>query len=92
MTRSCLNAPAILRTYVPQKWSEEIPSHHKAYLLALAKEWNQVFLSDHQNRLLDGMEHLSVGLLRLEASGSIPESQLTEVLDTAFAGSGYIAL
>lgn len=75
---------------MPLEWSDVIPTDDKSYLLALAREWNQIGISDEQRRLLDGLADLSVGPLRLDVSGTIEESELAGVLAAAFAGERYL--
>ena len=84
-----LQAPSKTVSYIPAEWNDEISVEHREYIRRIAKDWHDSVLSEARNRWLEGLSGLSVGPLRIGASGVCTEGELSDLLDSIFKQVGY---
>jgi len=78
-----------LDLYLPVLWNDTMAPRHHEYIWTLFLEWyRRKDLTDIADTL-KAMEELSVGPLRLGASGTCLKAELPHLLESIFGESGY---
>ncbi len=75
--------------FLPVLWDHLIQTHHREYILALATDWHRRKVAIKLASITSLLEELSVGPLRLGASGSCPRTQVPTLLTSIFGTLGY---
>jgi hypothetical protein len=75
--------------FLPVLWKQLTQARHHEYILALATEWHHREDSVDEAILATLLDELSVGPIRLQASGSCLRIGVLHLLDSIFGAQSY---